>query len=238
MRVRRGAKRPTGSGSGSRSFGDEGRGTPSPRVLLIGGLDPSGRAGLIADLETVFALGGVPAAVATTLTAQGNRYRAQAVSPALLDAQLAAAGPVDAIKVGAVPNRAALRVVARWIRRLQVPTVVDPVTRTSRGQKLSSLTPADFASLPAHVVLTPNASEAAVARAPAVIKSVAPATDAVLLERTVLLKGRCSPAMPAATAAPAAALRRRSPSHSRGSRTFSAPPARPGGSSVPIYRRE
>jgi hydroxymethylpyrimidine/phosphomethylpyrimidine kinase len=145
---------------------------------------------LIADLETVFALGGVPAAVATTLTAQGNRYRAQAVSPALLDAQLAAAGPVDAIKVGAVPNRAVLRVVARWIRRLQVPTVVDPVTRTSRGQKLSSLTPADFAALPAHVVLTPNASEAAVARAPAVIKSVAPATDAVLLERTVLLKGR------------------------------------------------
>jgi hydroxymethylpyrimidine/phosphomethylpyrimidine kinase len=159
---------------------------------LIGGLDPSGRAGLLADLSTVHELDARAAAVATSLTAQGGRrYRAQSVPPALIDAQIEAVGPVDAIKVGVVPNRAVLRVVEKWIRRLGVPAVVDPVTRTSRGEKLSSLTPRDFKRL-AGVVLTPNASEVAVARAPCVVKSVRPACDAVLLEgeSPVLLEGR------------------------------------------------
>ena len=161
------------------------------RILLIGGLDPSGRAGLLADLRTVHELGARAAAVATSLTAQGGRrYRAQSVSPALIDAQIEAVGPVDAIKVGVVPNRAVLRVVEKWIRTLGVPAVVDPVTRTSRGERLSSLTARDFVRLEG-VVLTPNASEAAVARAPCVVKSVRPACDEVLLDgkSPVLLKG-------------------------------------------------
>jgi hydroxymethylpyrimidine/phosphomethylpyrimidine kinase len=148
-------------------------------VLLIGGLDPSGRAGLLADVHTVHALGARAAAVATSLTAQGGRrYRAQPVAPALIDAQIEAVGSVDAIKVGVVPNQAVLRVVQKWIRRLRVPAVVDPVTRTSRGETLSSLTPRDFKRLNG-VVLTPNASEADAARAPCVVKSVRPACDAV-----------------------------------------------------------
>lgn len=136
------------------------------RVLVVGGLDPSGRAGLAADLHAVHALGAVAAPIATSLTAQGGRrYAAQPVGPAWLARELEAAvktGPVDAVKVGAMPDRRHLAALVRAVAPLEVPVVVDPVVRTSRGERLSRLTPADFAWAAralGRVVLTPNADE-------------------------------------------------------------------------------
>jgi hydroxymethylpyrimidine/phosphomethylpyrimidine kinase len=140
------------------------RGEP-PRVLALSGLDPSGRAGLFADLDTLRALKATALGIATALTAQGERtFSVQAVEPRLLRRQIAALlelGPLHAVKLGMVPDRRTLEAIgpalssARW-------TVIDPVARSSRGEALSMLRPRDYLKLAgARVAITPNLAEAA-----------------------------------------------------------------------------
>ncbi len=136
------------------------------RVLALGGLEPSGQAGLLADVEAARALGALPFAVATALTAQGKRtFAVQGVSAQVLRRQLAALrelSPIDAVKLGMVPDVGALRAIARGLEGLSAPWVVDPVVRTSLGRRLSTLTRADYLGLAGpRVVLTPNLAEAA-----------------------------------------------------------------------------
>ena len=174
----------------------------TPRVVAVGGFDPSGRAGLLADVATIAAAGAQGAAVVTCLTAQGRKPRSSPVAAKLIAAQLdavAEAGPVHAVKLGVIPDRAALGVIVEWLADLAVPTVVDPVRASSKGLKLSSLEPADFAALARKfVVLTPNRDEAGTLQrlrgfGAVVVKSFAPATDAVFLPGNpapILLKGK------------------------------------------------
>jgi len=136
------------------------------RVLLVGGLEPSGRAGLLADAEAVRARGGVPLVVAAAVTAQGRRtFEWTAVAPALVAAQIRALrelGPVDAVKLGMVPGAGQLLAARRALRGMVVPWVVDPVVRASSGGRLSGLGRRDYLSLAGQGVwLTPNAVEAA-----------------------------------------------------------------------------
>jgi hydroxymethylpyrimidine/phosphomethylpyrimidine kinase len=138
----------------------------SPRVLLAGGLEPSGRAGLLADADAVRAAGGVPLLVATAVTAQGRRTFAwRAEWPALVAAQVRALrelGPVDAVKLGMVPGGAQLRALLSALRGLRVPWVVDPVREASSGGRLSRLGRSDYLGLGGgQVWFTPNAHEAA-----------------------------------------------------------------------------
>jgi hydroxymethylpyrimidine/phosphomethylpyrimidine kinase len=115
------------------------------RVLVAAGLDPSGGAGLLADLEALAAVGVEGWAVATALTAQGLRgARAmEPVSPrmlaAQLDALLAGRERPGALKTGmlgsaANANLLARRLSARPLARL--PLVVDPVLLASSGLPL------------------------------------------------------------------------------------------------------
>ena len=136
------------------------------RVLLVGGLEASGRAGLLADAEAVRARGGVPLVVAAAVTAQGRRtFEWTAVAPALVAAQIRALrelGPIDAVKLGMVPGAGQLRAIRRALRGVVVPWVVDPVVRASSGGWLSGLGRRDYLSLAGPGVwLTPNAVEAA-----------------------------------------------------------------------------
>ncbi len=171
------------------------------RVVAIGGLDPAARAGLLVDVATIRSLGAEPLAVVTCITAQGRSPLSRPVDAKLVAAQLDAVGDVDAVKIGAVPDRAVLAVIARWLRRRRVPAVVDPVTVTSRGLRLSTLKPRDFASLrQKSVVLTPNHDEAAGLQrlrgfGAIVVKSFAPGVDAVFLEgkRPIWLKAKVLP---------------------------------------------
>jgi hydroxymethylpyrimidine/phosphomethylpyrimidine kinase len=138
----------------------------APRVLLVGGLEPSGRAGLLADAEAVRARGGVPLVVAAAVTAQGRRtFGWSAVSPALVAAQirgLRELGSIHAVKLGMIPGAAQLRAVRRALIGVRVPWVVDPVVRTSTGGRLSGLDRRDYLLLAgADLWLTPNAVEAA-----------------------------------------------------------------------------
>jgi hydroxymethylpyrimidine/phosphomethylpyrimidine kinase len=87
------------------------------------------------------------------------------VPAALLEAQVRAAlelGPLHALKLGQVPDRATLRALQRALADVSLPWVVDPVVASSGGGALTRLTPRDYLRLAApHVVLTPNLDEAA-----------------------------------------------------------------------------
>ena len=114
-----------------------------PIVWTVAGSDSGGGAGLQADLRAFDAFGvhGCSAVAAVTAQNSISVRHIDAVSPALLDAQLAAlAGdmPPAAIKTGLLGSAANLRMLAAWIDRLRqdnpaLALVVDPVLRSSTG---------------------------------------------------------------------------------------------------------
>ena len=140
--------------------------SPAPRILLCAGHEPTGRAGRLADVEAVRASGGAPVAVPTAQTAQGRGTFLLRPTPArVLEAQVAAAlelGPLNAVKLGMVPGPALLASLRAALAGVDAWWVVDPVTRTSRGEPLSRLTARHYLALAgARVVVTPNLDEAA-----------------------------------------------------------------------------
>ena len=146
----------------SRGKGDA---TP-PLVLAIAGLDPSGQAGLLADTWAIAACGGSALGVVTALTAQGKKFVCEPVAPTLIGQQLRAAlagRTVRAAKLGMVPHARALAAIVAGLKHGDWPIVIDPVVRTSRGERLSTLTAEDYlrlGKLLAHrVVLTPTRDE-------------------------------------------------------------------------------
>ena len=140
-----------------------------PRVLVCAGLDPSGGAGLVADLEALAAAGARGWAVATALTAQGPRG-ARAVVPAApemllsqVDALLDGARELPrAVKTGMLGSGENAAILAERLGRKplgRVPLVVDPVLFASSG--LSLLDAADarealHALLARATLATPN----------------------------------------------------------------------------------
>ncbi|KJL33090.1 bifunctional hydroxymethylpyrimidine kinase/phosphomethylpyrimidine kinase [Microbacterium azadirachtae] len=147
-----------------------------PRVLSIAGSDPSGGAGIQADLKAIAANGGYGMAAITALTAQNTRgVRGVHVPPAeFLRAQLDAISDdvrIDAVKIGMLAGSAVIAEVGSWLREHRPPTVVlDPVMIATSGDRLldSEAEQALRALLPLADLLTPNLPELAVlAREPA-----------------------------------------------------------------------
>lgn len=140
-----------------------------PRVLTIAGSDPSGGAGIQADLKTFHAHGAYGMAVPTALTAQ-NTVRVRAVevpSTAFLRAQLDAL--VDdcrpaASKTGMLPTTEAVQLVSEYVIGGALgPVVVDPVLVATSGDVLVSgdaVASIRDRLLPAATLLTPNLPEA------------------------------------------------------------------------------
>ena len=139
-----------------------------PRVLCLGGLDPSGGAGLAADLDAVRARGGHALPLCTALTVQSNRAagRVEATAIKLLTEQfdaLEAEAPIAAIKVGLLASAAQVRWLAERLRHDNTPLVLDPVLYASGGQPLSGepvMRALRRQLLPRVTVLTPNHVEA------------------------------------------------------------------------------
>jgi hydroxymethylpyrimidine/phosphomethylpyrimidine kinase len=141
-----------------------------PVVLSIAGSDPSGGAGLQADLKTFQALGVDGAAVVTALTVQDGR-RVLEVHPvearlvgAQIDAVLSGLGaPPAAVKVGMLASGATVEAVAEALHGCG-PLVLDPVLAASDGTALldahGEVTLRETL-LPRVDVLTPNLPEAA-----------------------------------------------------------------------------
>ncbi len=138
-----------------------------PCVLCLSGHDPTGGAGLTADIEAIGALGGHALGVITANTVQdtSNVQRVAAVPPILMAAQieaLVADCRIGAIKIGLLGDAAQLDPILDCIRRLRVPVVLDPVLRAGGGAQLvrsELLLAVKERLLPQVTVLTPNAAE-------------------------------------------------------------------------------
>src|SRR5688500_5327615 len=115
---------------------------PPPVVLTIAGFDPSGGAGVIADIKTFTAFGCFATAAVTSLTFQNTtgvfgathqtaqEVRAQ-ILPVIEDFQVAG------VKTGMLPTREVIAEVARLLRETTLPApVVDPVVRSTSGYDL------------------------------------------------------------------------------------------------------
>lgn len=119
-----------------------------PRVLVVAGLDPSGGAGLVADLEALGAVGARGWAVATALTAQGPRGARgfepvdEAMLLAQIDALLDGGERPRAVKTGMLGTAALARALAGRLEEpplARLPLVVDPVLLASSGASLLDL---------------------------------------------------------------------------------------------------
>lgn len=174
-----------------------------PNVLSIAGSDPSGGAGVQADLKTFGALGCYGMAAITALTAQNTQgvFAVQDVPAGFAVKQIAMIFDdvnVAAVKIGLLPSAAIVRAVAEELAQHKTcPIILDPVLVATSGDRLGAddVPGALIAHLfPLATLVTPNISEAAVfagglpPRDAAEIRLLAPA----LLERgarAVLLKG-------------------------------------------------
>lgn len=141
----------------------------TPVALTIAGSDPSGGAGLQADLKTFHQLGCYGMSVVTLLTVQNTVSvdAVELVDPDLVRRQLEAAVsdiPPLAAKTGALGSAAIIRVVAEWTRTSQAPLVVDPVMVSKHGAALLADDAARALAeelIPHCALVTPNTPEAA-----------------------------------------------------------------------------
>lgn len=139
----------------------------TPIALSIAGSDPSGGAGLQADLKTFHQLGVYGEAVITLITVQNTHgiHRVKVLAPDLVAEQIHAVIndiPPKAIKIGALGSRGIVDAVAAV--SFTAPLVVDPVLAGSDGQLLLDREARrSFVErlLPKSTLLTPNLSEAA-----------------------------------------------------------------------------
>lgn len=140
----------------------------TPVALTIAGSDPSGGAGIQADLKAFHQFGVYGEAVITVVTVQNTRTvaRVEALPADLVAAQIVAVVedvPPAAAKLGALGNIAILEAIAHEARGFQFPLVVDPVMVSKHGTPLVS--DDAQASLIAQLIplahlLTPNLQEA------------------------------------------------------------------------------
>jgi hydroxymethylpyrimidine/phosphomethylpyrimidine kinase len=140
-----------------------------PNVVSIAGVDPSGGAGVLADLKTFSALGAYGCGVIAALTAQNTHEVTgiHEVPPDFLALQLDtlfADVRVDAVKIGMLASSGLVRVVADRLRRHRPRFVVlDPVMVAKSGDRLlrsEAVAALRSELVPLATVLTPNLPEA------------------------------------------------------------------------------
>ncbi len=140
-----------------------------PVVLVLAGNDPSGGAGLAADIEALASMGCHAAPVVTALTVQDTRdvqalYPVEAARVVEQARAVLEDLPVAAVKIGllaSAANVAAVHTLLMDYRHL--PVVLDPVLRAGGGTSLADAEVVEALRsllLPQVTVLTPNTHEA------------------------------------------------------------------------------
>jgi len=141
----------------------------SPIVLTIAGFDPSGGAGIIADVRTILHFGCRPMAAITSLTFQ-NRERvfgaihesAQSIRAQILP--LIEESSVAGVKIGMLPTAEIVLEIAGMIRAQRLPPpVIDPVILSSSGFELveeKAIEALRSELIPLARLITPNVPEA------------------------------------------------------------------------------
>ena len=137
-------------------------------VLLFSGLDPSGAAGVSADIETINQFGVTSLPIITTLTAQ-NTQRVLSLEPtknSLLELQFKLIDEdisFNTVKIGLLGSPYQVKVISKLLRdRRGVNIVLDPIISSSTEHVLSSNEMIDAIKkelIPLCLILTPNLAE-------------------------------------------------------------------------------
>jgi hydroxymethylpyrimidine/phosphomethylpyrimidine kinase len=179
---------------------------PIPNVLTIAGVDPSGGAGVLADVKAISALGAYACAVVAALTAQNTRAVTGVlpVAPEFIARQIDTLFDdvrVDAVKIGMLGQASVIATVADRLAHWKTGRVVlDPVMVSKSGDALlenAAVGALREALIPLALVITPNLPEAGVlleSRGPESLKEMTRAAEKLhrLMgsgERWVWLKG-------------------------------------------------
>ena len=137
-------------------------------VMSIAGVDPSGGAGVFADLKTFQAIGVYGCGIVTALTAQ-NPYKffsTMPVSPEYIEEQIDSvmdSYEVEFIKTGMLYSPEIIELVSKKVKEYHLKAVVDPVMVATSGGDLTKEDIADAFNkylLPQSILTTPNVSEA------------------------------------------------------------------------------
>jgi hydroxymethylpyrimidine/phosphomethylpyrimidine kinase len=140
-----------------------------PFVLSISGHDPSGGAGIQADIEAINACGGRAATALTCTTVQDttNVYRLVGNEPGIMREQaerLFDDLPIAAVKIGLIGGaRMAMEIASLLQSRRELPVVLDPVLTSGAGSELAGvqlISAIREQLLPLTCLLTPNSLEA------------------------------------------------------------------------------
>lgn len=162
-----------------------------PIVMCFSGLDPTGGAGIQADIETLFSTGCHSAPIVTCLTVQNtqNALNATAVNPALIVQQARAVledMPVQCFKIGLLADVRTVEVVHTLLKDYpRIPVVLDPVISAGGGFEFGGHEIIDAIKtllLPLTTVLTPNTNE---------LRLLAPMADTFDACANVLLESGC-----------------------------------------------
>lgn len=139
-----------------------------PCVLSIAGTDPSGGAGIQADIKAISATGSYAASVITALVAQ-NTQRVDAIaeiSPQFFEQQLTAVFSdldIHAIKIGMLHNQTIIQHLKPFLENYTGPVVIDPVMVAKNGALLLQpeiITDLKQTLFPLATLITPNIPEA------------------------------------------------------------------------------
>ncbi len=108
------------------------------KVLVIGGFDPSGGAGLQIDLLTLTELGVFPFTIATAVTIQNSKNVSDvyALPSKIILEQIQTIlqdGRVDAIKIGMLGTEKNVLTIADFLNKTNIKRVIDPVFEASKA---------------------------------------------------------------------------------------------------------
>ena len=142
-----------------------------PIILTIAGFDPSGGAGLQADIKTISALGSYACSVATSLTVQNTIkvYNAYSVSTSIIEEQfdkLMMDMPIRYLKIGMLANKDIVVLLSKLISKYKDNfdfIILDPIIKSSSGHFLldkEGLKVLFTSILPKTNLITPNYIEA------------------------------------------------------------------------------
>lgn len=143
--------------------------TNIPNILSIAGSDPSGGAGIQADLKSISANGGYAMAVVTALTAQNTQgvTGVEAIPIDFIKQQIRTIFDdirVDAIKIGMLGTAEIVKAIDEALQDCRAPIVLDTVMVAKGGDRLlaeEAVSALRDIMLPRASIITPNLPEAA-----------------------------------------------------------------------------
>ncbi len=137
-------------------------------LLSIGGSDPSSGAGIQSDIKIFSALDAYGLTIITSVTGQNtsNFGMVEPVSKNILKNQLESVisdFKIDGIKIGMVYNSETIKIVYKYLKKLKIPIIVDPVIKSTTGGiliKKSAISDFKKFIIPLATIITPNKFEA------------------------------------------------------------------------------